>query len=189
MQRFEAIVIGCSMGGFSALKPLLGALDRRLQQAVIICSHRSGEQPNLLAGLLANYSALPVIEACERGAASPGVVHVAPAGYHLLIEHDRHFALSVDPPVHFSRPSIDVLFDSAARAYRSALIGVMLTGASADGASGLAAIRRQGGLGIVQDPAQAEAATMPQAALDLAGADHCVPLARVAPLLNHLCLS
>lgn len=189
MPRFEAIAVGCSMGGFNALKRLLGALDRRLPQAIIICSHSSSEQPGMLAGLLARRSALPVIEAHERCPVGPGVVHVAPAGYHLLIERERQFALSVDPPVHFSRPSIDVLFDSAARAYGSGLIGVMLTGASADGAAGLATVRRLGGLGIVQDPGEAEASTMPQAALDLAGADHCVTLAQIAPLLNHLCLS
>lgn len=188
MQRFEVITIGCSMGGFSALKRLLGGLDPRLQQAVVICSHGSSEHPGMLAGLLRKHSALPVTEARERCVASPGVVHVAPAGYHLLIERDWRFALSVDPAVHFSRPSIDVLFDSAAQAYRSALMGVMLTGASPDGAGGMATIRRYGGLGIVQDPAEAEASTMPQAALDL-GADHCLPLAQIAPLLNHLCHS
>jgi len=189
MARFEAIAIGCSMGGFSALKRLLGALDRGLPQAIIICSHSSSEQPGILAGLLDRRSALPVVEARERCPVSPGTVHVAPAGYHLLIEQDRRFALSVDPPVHFSRPSIDVLFDSAARAYRDALIGVMLTGASSDGAAGLATIRHYGGIGIVQDPDEAEAPAMPQAALDLAGADHCLALARIAPLLNHLCHS
>lgn len=188
MHRFEAIAIGCSMGGFSALKLLLGALDRRLQQTIVICSHSSGETSGLLAALLAKHSALPVEEARERCIARPGVVHVAPGGYHLLIERDHCFALSVDPALHFSRPSIDVLFDSAARTYRNGLIGVMLTGASTDGASGLTTVRRYGGVGIVQNPAEAEASTMPQAALDRAGADHCLALAQIAPLLNHLCL-
>jgi two-component system chemotaxis response regulator CheB len=184
----DAIAIGCSTGGFGALKRLLGALDRRLRQAIIICSHTSADAPDMLAELLGRHSALPVTEARERCAARPGVVHVAPAGYHLLLEPDRRFALSIDPPVHFSRPSIDVLFDSAARAYRDALVGVLLTGASVDGAGGLADIRRHGGVAVVQDPDDAEAATMPRAALELAGADHCLPLAQIAPLLNHLCL-
>jgi len=189
VQRFEAIVIGCSAGGFNALKQLLGALDRGLQQAIIICSHSSSETTGMLAALLARHSVLPVEEARERCLVRPSVVHVAPVGYHLLIERDCHFALSIDPAVHFSRPSIDVLFDSAAQAYRDNLIGVMLTGASLDGAIGLGTIRRYGGLAIVQDPDEAEASAMPQAALDLAGADHCLALAQMAPLLNHLCHS
>ena len=113
-------------------------------------------------------------------------IHLAPAGYHLLIERDRCFAYSVDEPVHYSRPSIDVLFESAADAYGAGLAGVMLTGASPDGAKGLMRIRQAGGLAIVQDPAEALASAMPQAALDQAGADHCLPLARIAPLLNEL---
>ena len=187
MARYEAIVIGCSRGGLRALKTLLGALDRHLQQTIVVCSHRSSESSGL-AELLTGHSALPVEDAGERQPARGGVVHLAPPGYHLLLERDCHFALSVDPAVYFSRPSIDVLFDSAAEVWGSALIGVVLTGANPDGARGLANIRRHGGLAIVQDPADAEAPAMPLAALDLAGADHCLALVRVAPLLNHLCL-
>lgn len=185
MARPEAIVIGCSAGGLDALKPLLRALDPTLPQAVIVCSH-SGDQGSLLGELLARHSPLPVREAHERWPVQAGVVHLAPAGYHLLIERDRRFAYSVDAPVHYSRPSIDVLFESAADAFGAGLIGVMLTGASADGAYGLARIRAAGGLAVVQDPTEASAAAMPQAALDRAGADHCLPLAQIAPLLNQL---
>lgn len=119
--------------------------------------------------------------------ASGGRVHVAPGGYHLLLEQDRHFALSVDEPECFPRPSIDVLFASAADVYRAALIGVVLTGASRDGAAGLARIRAQGGIAVIHTPASAEAAAMPQAALDIAGTDYGVPLEQIAPLLNRLC--
>ena len=188
MKRPEAIVIGCSKGGFNALKLLLDALDPQLPQAVLVCCH-TASGAGVLAGLLAAHSALPVIEATERQPARPGVVHVAPGGYHLLLEHDRHFALSVDEQVCFSRPSIDVLFDSAADTYHAALIGVVLTGANRDGAHGLAQIRAHGGLAVVQEPASAEAAAMPQAALDIAGADYCMPLEQIAPLLNRLCLT
>lgn len=186
MARYEVIVIGCSAGGLRALRPLLDALDPQLPQAVVVCSHQADDGADMLCELLAPHSTLPVYEARERSAVQPGTIHVAPAGYHLLIERDRRFALSVDAPVHFSRPAIDVLFESAADAYGAAAVGVMLSGANADGAQGLACIRRAGGLGVVQDPADAQASAMPQAALDHAGADHCLPLARIAPLLNTL---
>ena len=184
----EAIAIGCSMGGLSALKQLLGALDPHLAAAVLICSHTGSPTVDTLCGLLAGNSALPVVEASERHDVRPGMVHVAPSGYHLLVEPGRHFELSVDPPEWFSRPSIDVLFTSAADAYGQALVGVVLTGASADGARGLAQIRRGGGLAIVQDPTEAQAPAMPLAALEMAGADYCLSLARIPPLLNRLCL-
>jgi two-component system, chemotaxis family, protein-glutamate methylesterase/glutaminase len=185
MARPEAIVIGCSAGGLDALKPLLHAMEPPLSQAVVVCSH-SGDPGSLLVELLARHSALPVREAQERWPVEAGAVHVAPAGYHLLIERDRRFAFSVDAPVHYSRPSIDVLFESAADAYGARLVGVMLTGANADGARGLARIRQAGGLAVVQDPGEAAAAAMPRAALERAGADHCLPLAQIALLLNHL---
>jgi two-component system chemotaxis response regulator CheB len=183
----EAIVIGCSQGGFSALRMLLAGLDARLAQTLMICCHTSGDI-QVLCDLLTHHSILPVVEACERQPAFGGTVHLAPAGYHLLVENDRHFALSVDEQVRFSRPSIDVMFASAADVYRSGLIGVILTGANRDGATGLARIRQRGGVAIVQTPASAEAPAMPSAALETAGADYCVPLEDIASLLNRLCL-
>ena len=188
MTRPEAIVIGCSMGGFNALKVVLAALDPRLPQALLVCCHTAGNV-EAMCELLASHSTLPVVEARERGPVSGNTVHVAPGGYHLLLEHDRHFALSVDERVCFSRPSIDVLFESAADVYHAALIGVVLTGANRDGADGLGQIRAHGGIAVVQAPVSAEAATMPQAALDIAGADYCLPLEQIAPLLNRLCLT
>lgn len=189
MSAPRAIAIGCSAGGLTALEVLLGGLDPGILPTVLVCCHTGSSDVELLCELLARHTRLPVVEATEREAARSGVVHVAPSGYHLLVEHDERFSLSVDPKVNFSRPSIDVLFASAADAYRDALIGIVMTGANQDGAHGLAEIRRHGGLSIVQDPADAEVSTMPQAALDIAGADHCIPLAAIAPLLNRLCLS
>jgi len=104
------------------------------------------------------------------------------------VETSRRFALSVDQRVSFARPSIDVLFESAAEAYRDTLIGIVLTGANSDGADGLLQVRQGGGLAVVQEPSDAEVSTMPAAALERAGADHCLPLAAIAPLLNRLCL-
>ncbi len=187
MKKPEAIVVGCSAGGLEALKILLAGLDPRLPQPLVVCSHTGADTVELLCELLARVSTLPVVEAIERTPARGGVVHLAPSGYHLLVEDDGCFALSTDPRVSHSRPSIDVLFGAAADVWRQALIGVVLTGANTDGAKGLLQVRRQGGCAIVQCPADAMAKAMPQAALDIAGADYCVPLDAVAPLLNRLC--
>lgn len=186
--RPELIAIGCSQGGFNALKVLLAGLHPQLPQTVLVCCHTSGNV-DALCDLLNSHSALPVIEACERQPASGGTVHVAPGGYHLLIENDRHFALSVDARVCYSRPSIDVMFSSASDVYRAAMIGVVLTGANRDGADGLARIRRLGGVAVVQQPDTADAPEMPRAALEHAGADFCLALENIAPLLNQLCLA
>lgn len=187
MAQPQAIVIGCSAGGLIALEKLFSALDPALAPAVVVCCHTGSSNVDMLCELLAMHSALPVAEAQERAPVTPGVIHVAPTGYHLLVETNRRFSLSVDERVSYSRPSIDVLFESAAEAYRDELVGVVLTGANSDGAAGLAAIRRLGGVAVVQDPSDAEVGAMPAAALATAGADHCLPLARIAPLLNRLC--
>ena len=181
------IAVGCSLGGLNALKVLLHGLDPKLRQPILVCCHTAGNV-EVLCKLLSAHSTLPVMEAGERQSIAGGSVHIAPAGYHLLVENDRHFALSVDEPVCFSRPSIDVMFSSVADVYLSHTVGVVLTGANRDGAEGLARIRACGGVAIVQTPQSAEAAAMPQAALEVAGADHCVPLQEIASLLNRLCL-
>lgn len=142
----------------------------------------------MLAEVLHHRSRLPVVEAEERHAPQPGVIHLAPAGYHLLIEADGCFGLSVDERVCFCRPAIDVLFETAAQYYRQRLIGVVLTGANEDGAAGLRAIRDRRGKAIVQQPQEAEAPTMPEAALRVAGADHIAVLQDIAPLINRYCL-
>lgn len=183
----EAIVIGCSQGGLNALRVVLGGLDRRLPQAVLVCCHTSGNV-RVLCELLASHSPLPVIEAGERQPALGGTVYLAPGGYHLLIENNRHFSLSVDEVVRYSRPSIDVMFGSAADVYQAGLIGVVLTGANADGADGLAQIRARRGIAIVQSPESSDAPAMPRAALDVAGADYSLPLEQIASLLNRLCM-
>lgn len=182
----RAIVIGASAGGPGALRRLLRLIRPDLQSAIVVVNHVGANGPDLLPDVLAHGSTLPVALAAERMPVTGGHVHVAPAGYHLLIERDFHFSLSIDPKVCFSRPSIDVLFESAARAYQKSLIGVVLTGASSDGAAGLAQIRRSGGLALVQAPQDAEVDTMPRAALELAGADHCAPVEALAAFINEV---
>lgn len=188
-RQVQAIVVGASAGGLRALHVLLRGLDRALPVPMVIVSHTGSSDMGVFCELLAHYSCLPVEEARERARPRAGVVHVAPSGYHLLIERSGRFALSIDAKVGFSRPSIDVLFESAAETWGSGLIAVVLTGANHDGAAGLLRVRRRGGIAVVQDPATAEAAAMPEAALALAGADHCLPLEAIAPLLNRMCLA
>lgn len=184
--RIELVAIGCSAGGLRALHTLFAGLDPRFPLPLVAVCHTGSDDVSLLCELLSRSSTLPVEEAAERTPPQPGRVYIAPSGYHLLIGRDHRFALSADARVGFARPSIDVWFESAAAALRGRVAGVVLTGANSDGADGLAQIRERGGIAIVQDPADAEVDVMPAAALATAGADHCVPLAQIAPLLNRL---
>ena len=182
----QAVVLGCSAGGLAALQSLLPRLRSNLAIPLILVSHTGAGDVSLLCELLSSCVSMPVIEARERTAAAPGTLHVAPAGYHLLVEYDRRFALSVDEKICYSRPSIDVLFETAARVYRDRLASVIMTGANSDGSAGARAVRAFGGTCIVQDPKEAEVAAMPQSVIDQAGADHVLPLAGIADLLNRI---
>ena len=179
----EAVAIGGSAGALEALLTALPALPADLAIPVLVVLHLPQEQPSQLAQLFAARVSAPVAEAEDKLPVSPGV-WFAPAGYHLLVEAGRTFALSVDVPVHHSRPSVDVLFESAAAAYGAGLAAVLLSGASADGADGLAAVREGGGLAVVQDPDAASSPTMPLAGL-ARGAEPW-SLARVRALLSSL---
>lgn len=182
----EAVVVGCSAGGLEALSTLLPHLPAGFPMPVVVVAHTGADAEQLLAELLDRASPLPVAVAEDKGPVTPGRVHLAPTGYHLLIEPDRTFALSVDAKVCNVRPAADVLFQSAADVYGPGLVGVVLTGGNADGAAGLAAIHRAGGLGIVQDPATAVAPEMPRAAIAAGGADRILPLAEIGPFLRGL---
>jgi two-component system chemotaxis response regulator CheB len=180
MPAIEAIVIGASAGGIEAVGTLLAALPRDFAPAVVVVIHVPAANENLLVDVLKTRCRLSVRGAEDKEAICGGVVYVAPPAYHLLIEAARSFALSVDPPVNYSRPSIDVLFESAAYAYRERLLGVVLTGANADGADGLVRIRAFGGRAWVQQPDSAVARTMPASAIERAGADRILSIPDMA---------
>ncbi|MBN8419733.1 MAG: chemotaxis protein CheB [Verrucomicrobia bacterium] len=163
--NLQALVIGGSAGAVGALMRLLPGLPGSFPLPVFIVLHLPPDDKGSLAALLHSQCQVTVKEAEDKEPATPGVVCVAPANYHLLVEPDFTLSLSQDEPVFFSRPSIDVLFESAADAYGSSLWAVILTGASPDGAAGLKAVHAAGGKTWVQDPATAEAPTMPRAAL------------------------
>ena len=185
--NYEVIAIGASWGGLSAVGTLLEGIPEELDQAIVVAQHRSAESSRgVLESLLQRHSNRPVHEPGDKEPIEPSHVYVAPADYHLLVD-DGHFSLSVDARVQFARPSIDVLFESVAHAYRERAIGIVLTGANDDGATGLAAIKRHGGISIVQDPETAERRTMPDAAIAGSVADAVLPLEQIPPFLYGLC--
>lgn len=169
---YEIVVVGTSWGGLAALRELIGGLSTEFALPLIIVQHRHRQSDHLLTTLLQDGTPLCVCEVEDKAPIVGGNVYVAPADYHLLVE-DGYFSLSTDEPVRYSRPSIDVAFASAADTYREHTVGVVLTGANADGARGLQRIFDRGGMAFVQQPATAESPTMPQAAI------RCVPKARV----------
>jgi two-component system chemotaxis response regulator CheB len=164
-RNIDAVVIGASAGGVEILSVLLSVIPSGCRVSFFIVIHIPRERPSLLPELFANRCALPVREAEDKEPVQPGTVYFAPPDYHMLVDRGPALALSGDQPVHFSRPSIDVLFDSAADIYGERLMGVILTGANQDGAEGLAAIARAGGRSVVQDPSSAAVAYLPEAAL------------------------
>ena len=185
---YELIAIGASWGGLRAVGEILGALPEDLDAAVVVAQHRRTETPDGgLASILGLRTQLGVRDADDKEPIEPGNVYLAPPDYHLLVEQG-HFALSVDEPVNYARPSIDVLFQSVAEAYDERAIGVILTGANEDGAAGLAQIRARGGVAIVQDPVGAERGEMPRAAIAATVADAVLPLDEIGPFIYGLVL-
>jgi two-component system chemotaxis response regulator CheB len=179
---FEIAVIGASLGGLRALGQLLSGLPDNFPLPVAIVQHRVVESGGGLCAALQKHCRLIVKEAHDKEPIAPGRVYLAPSDYHLLVDRWR-FALSTEAPVLHARPSIDVLFESAAYAYRERVVGVLLTGASHDGAQGLARIKERGGRTIVQDPSTAESSVMPLAAIAAARVDHILPPAAIAAFL------
>ncbi len=176
------IAIGTSLGGFHALKTVLSALPEDFQLPIGVVQHRSHEDSEALAPLLAQQTKLPVIEVDDKQEMKEGHVYICPPNYHLLVD-GTHFALSADEPVLHARPSIDVFFESAAVAFRETVAGILLTGMSKDGTAGLAKIKEYGGFALVQDPAAAEGRIMPEAAIASIAIDKILPLEEIAPFL------
>jgi two-component system, chemotaxis family, protein-glutamate methylesterase/glutaminase len=180
------IAIGASLGGLAALQIVLSGLPAELPTCVIVAQHRRADPESQLSWLLSRACALPVIEPEDKLPLQPGHVYLAPSDYHLLVERGW-LALSVDPPVQYARPSIDVLFESLADAYGPLAVGVMLTSASADGAEGAAAIKRAGGRVLVQDPRSAESPVGPLAVIARTPVDAVLPLEQLPGALLALC--
>jgi two-component system chemotaxis response regulator CheB len=181
--RIDAVVIGASAGGVEALAVLLPALPAAFRPSVFIVLHLPRERPSLLVEIFERRCALPVREAEDKEPIEPGTVYFAPPDYHVLLEKCGQIALSADEPVHYSRPSIDVLFESAADAYGERLLGIILTGANEDGAAGLHAIHQAGGITMVQQPDSAKVPLMVVSALQRGPADFVLSLQEIAQFL------
>jgi two-component system, chemotaxis family, protein-glutamate methylesterase/glutaminase len=182
---YSIVAMGTSWGGLSALTKLLGSLPVEFPIPIVVVQHRSKDSDRLLVQLLQDATGLKVCEIEDKDVLCAGIVHVAPADYHVLVE-SGYLSLTLEEPVRFSRPSIDVMFSSAADAYGPATIGIILTGANEDGARGLADIVKRGGCAIIQDPKTAEIKMMPEAALKATPTAEVLSLDHLAPRLIEL---
>lgn len=187
-QTYKAVTIGTSAGGLNALSDLLSVLPQSYKVPIVIVQHRAKEQKNLLEEILQERCRLPVKQAEEKEKVAPGFVFIAPPDYHLLIEENATFSLSCEERVQYSRPSVDVLFETAADAFGSRLAAIVLTGFGADGAAGIAAVNDNGGFTIAQDPHEATYADMPEAAVKN-GATHVYTLNQIKDFLLGLSYS
>jgi two-component system chemotaxis response regulator CheB len=184
--HYEAIVIGLSSGGLKALKFIFSALPANFSLPIIIVQHISPRSDNQWITLLNDKSNLNIKEADEKEKIEKGNVYIAPPNYHLMIERNKTFSLTIDERVNYARPSIDVLFESAAEAYKNKLIGVILTGSNSDGANGIKRIKEYGGLAIIQNPETAESSYMPASAIAAIQPDSILALEDIAVLLIKL---
>lgn len=184
--KYRAVVIGASSGGLKALKTILSVLPGDFALPVIIVVHRHPNADGYMEESLDYKCTLSVKQVDEKEKIQNGVVYIGPPNYHVLIEDTRIFSLSVEEAVNYARPSIDVLFESAADVYGPELVGVVLTGNNDDGVRGLQRIKRRGGLTVVQTPETAEAESMPKAAIAAVDPDHVLPLKEIGPFLNGL---
>ena len=181
--NYKAIVIGVSSGGMNAMKILFYSLPVGFSIPIVMVQHISPRSDNKWIALLNDKSNLTIKEADEKEKIESGNVYIAPPNYHLLIERDKTFSLTIDERVNFARPSIDVLFESAAEAYNNKLIGVILTGSNNDGTKGIKRIKECGGLAIIQNPETAESAYMPASAIAAIKPDYILSLEYITDLL------
>ncbi|HEV2736935.1 MAG TPA: chemotaxis protein CheB [Longimicrobiaceae bacterium] len=180
------VVVASSMGGVAALGELLGPLPAEFPAAVMVVQHLSPDHPSRLAAILRGRTALRVQDAAGGEAMRAGTVYLAPPARHLVVDAGGTLSLSDAPPVHFCRPSADVLFESAAAAFGERVVAVVLTGRDSDGSRGAAEVRRMGGSVLAQDPATAVVPSMPINAIRTGAVERVLPLAGIAPALLQL---
>ena len=184
--KFKAVVIGASAGGFEAIRTILMGLNKGFNAPILIVQHLSSHSDNYMIKLLNEKCRINIKEADEKEKIISGNVYIAPPNYHLLVESDETLSLTVEPKVNYSRPSIDVLFDTAADVYGDSLIGIILTGANSDGSNGLKRIKELGGLTIVQDPKTAVSNSMPMASISTTKVDYILELREISTKLIEL---
>jgi two-component system chemotaxis response regulator CheB len=189
MTTRNIIVIGASLGGLEALCKLTGSFPPAFPAAVMIVLHTGSHSPRLLAEIIGKYASIPVSYGTQHEEVLPGHVYIAPPDRHLIVTKLGWLTLDAGAKVRHSRPAVDRLFQSAAEVYSSRVIGVVLTGGDGDGTDGLRAIKKAGGIAIVQDPADATAPSMPMSALKGDHPDYCLPLDEIGPMLVKLAKS
>lgn len=185
--EYKAVVIGASAGGMYAIRTILEQLPDTFKPPVCIVQHLHKSQDNALSTFYDAHTALKVEEAYDKCQLRQSTAYLAPPDYHLQIEQDHSFSLSLDPKIHFSRPSIDVFFESAAYVYGPQLIGIVLTGANSDGALGLQTIKAYNGITVVQNPETAAFQEMPRAAIETSSVDHILEIEQIGRFLRKLC--
>lgn len=181
------VAIGASLGGFIAVRTVLEGLRKDLGCGIVVAQHRANDPHSRLVELLAQTCPMPIVEPEDKMPIEPNHVYLAPSDYHLLVEVGS-LSLSVDPPLMYARPSIDILFESVADAYGAGAIAVVLTGSNEDGANGACAIKRAGGRVLVQDPLTAQSPVAPRAVLAKTAVDAVLPLAEIAQALERYCI-
>lgn len=184
--KYQAIVIGVSAGGLTALEAILPKLPKDYKLPILIVQHISKDSPNYLVKHFDDKVPMRVKESSDKASIENSTIYFAPPDYHLMVEPDKTITLSVDEKVNYSRPAIDLLFQSAAEVYFDKLIGLILTGANSDGAEGLFKVKEMGGLTIVQSPETAEVDVMPKAAIDATEIDYILPLDEIGSFLASL---
>lgn len=184
--KYDAIVIGTSAGGMQVLKKIFDSMPANYNAAFIVVQHIGPRSDGWWISFLNDSSELTIQEAEEKEEIKKGHVYIAPPNYHLLVEKDKTFSLTIDERVNFARPSVDLLFETAAEAYKDRLIGIVMTGSNNDGANGLKRIQEAGGLTLVQDPVEAEWKGMPEAAIESAAPHHILTLNEITELLLEL---
>jgi two-component system chemotaxis response regulator CheB len=185
LNKYQLLIIGGSAGSLEVILEILPVLRSDIDYAIVLVMHRRGGD-SLLTGLLSDRTNLEVREAEEKEAIRPGVIYIAPADYHLLIEQDQTFSLDFSEKIHYSRPAIDASFETAAEAFGTTLVGILLSGANADGAEGLLRIKEAGGMTIAQDPAEASVSYMPQQAIENNAASQILTTRQIIDLMNEL---
>ena len=185
-KNIEAVVIGASAGGLSALQNICRYLDKTFSKPIVIVQHIHAHSDDFMAWHLNSISPLQVKEAEDKEKLEKGIIYVAPANYHIMIDDNKTISLTTDERVNYSRPSIDVLFESASDVFQDQLVGIILTGANGDGTAGMNSIKQSGGITVVQDPQTAEVRTMPESVLKQVPIDQVLPLEKIAQFLNSL---
>lgn len=186
MNSFDIVVIGTSAGGLSALATILTNLEDHLDFPIVIVQHMSADSGDSVLNLLKKYSTLELTEPIDKERVLGNHIYLAPPDYHLMIERDHTFTLTLDPKINYCRPSVDVLFETAAEAYLEKTLGIVLTGANRDGTEGALAIKKFSGVVIAQDPEEAKVNVMPQCVIDSGSADYILTLKGICSMLNKI---